>query len=202
MSIHNNTKILKQPIFDAEGNFQEWQEFSPKSSANSVFMSTPSGDTSVANALGKLGERVDGIGGFTWNIASGIDKGNYAPCIFLGCVGSIATFEMTSDFGVTMNKNGVLEFLVLGANDVGLIKDVRVTLNLIETYTAEQGGGTHFVSQSIQNADLTVSKVTTLGNGLIVELSPASRAATVVVQPSANYTRREVVGVTASCTLN
>ena len=200
MSIHEKTKTLKQPIFDAEGNFQEWSEFSPKTSANSVLM--PTGDTSVADALGQLGERVDDIGGFTWNIASGIDKGNYAPCIFLGCVGSIATFEMTSDFGVTMKKNGVLQFLVLGVNDASLIKNVHVTLNLIETYTAEQGGSTNFTSQSIQNADLTVSKTTKLGNGLIVELSPASGAATVVVQPSANYTRREVVGVTASCTLN
>ena len=191
MSIHNNTKILKQPIFDAEGNFQEWKEFSPKSSANSVFVSTPSGDTSVANALGQLDEAVNRGSDYSWQESSGGSTSKYYPCVYLGAGNAITALSAAADHSVTMRNTMNLDFLILS-----LPADVTPTfaLRLLTEEKTSDTAEIDFTQRLVNSGRYTVTLQRT-GAGAIAHVEAAGSGVNrILLDADASLTERSVVG--------
>ena len=195
MSIHDNTKILKQPIFDTEGNFQEWQEFSPKSSANSVYVSTPTGDTSVADALGQLGHAINSRGDYSWQNSSGGSTSKHYPCVYLGAGDAITALSAAADHSVTMRNTINLDFLILS-----LPSDVTPTfaLRLLteeKTSDAAEIDFTQRLVQRLVNSDRYTVTLQRTGAGAIAHVEAAGSGVNrILLDADASLTERSVVG--------
>ena len=189
MSIHDNTKILKQPIFDDNGDFQGWDEFSPKVSAQAVLM--PKNNVTVNDAINGLAGEIGNSGDYSWQESSGGSTSKKFPCVYLGAGDAITALSVAADHSVTMRNTAEIDFLILS-----LPKDVtpRYSLRLLTVEASFDTAANTFTQQLVTASRYSVTLQRT-GAGAIARVTAAgSGVDRTLLDADTGLTQRQVVG--------
>lgn len=189
MSIHDNTKILKQPIFDDNGDFQRWYEFSPKVSAQAVLM--PENNVTVNEAINDLAGAIGNSGDYSWQKSSGGSTFKNFPCVYLGAGDAITALSVAADHSVTMRNTAEIDFLILS-----LPKDVtpRYSLRLLTVEASSDTAANTFTQQLVTASRYSVTLQRT-GAGAIARVeATGSGVNRTLLDADTGLTQRQVVG--------
>lgn len=189
MSIHNNIHILKQPIFDDNGDFQGWAEFSPKVSAQAVIMSE-NAVTVDAAITGLFGE-IRNSGDYSWQESSGGSTSKNFPCVYLGAGDAITALSVAADHSVTMRNTAEIDFLILS-----LPEDVTpsFSLRLLTVEASSDTAANTFTQQLVTASRYSVTLQRT-GAGAIARVTAAGSGVNrTLLDADADLTQRQVVG--------
>lgn len=190
MSIHDETRILKQPYFDDEGHFRGWEEFSPKSSANSVILSVKNNETgetretTVAEALTYLNEICD----YSWLESSGGSTSLHYPCVYLGAGNAVTVLSAAADHSVTIPNTVSLDFLILGLPTGNTPK---YSLSLLTEEKTPDTAARNFTQRLIDADRYTV----TLTGSIAHVKGVGTGTEQLLLDSAASPTERSVVGV-------